>query len=488
MTRLVLGFLFAVPCAGLAARADVRLGAPFADHMVLQREKPIAVWGIAASGETVRVTFAGKTAVATADARGDWRCTLPALPASKEPQTLTANGAAIGDVLVGEVWIAGGQSNMDLPIVKEDPRHCEEKGTLVAQYTRRPFIRLAKSPMHGQDEPCRRPDAGARRLVWRDLRWENVCAHRNASGRIVERGFSAIGYYFALELYGELDVPIGILLTSKSGTKIEPWIPREGYAAADGRLLSRAQKRAARGAVAFRPSWLWNGRVEPYAPMTARGVIWYQGCGNVGTWQEYAEYSHALYKGWAKRFENPELPFLFVQICPSGRPEVPGLQEAQSRFAAEEPHAAIVIANDVGNIHDVHPARKHVIAQRLAAQAFKRVYGRTEIESDSPVVSKWKIEGDRFVLTFAHAKQMYVYNEDRSLGAGFEIAGADGVWKSADIVNFADKVGQIGGPVVEVASKDVPEPRKLRFLHARPWKGVLYNQVSLPVGAFQIGK
>ena len=212
---------------------------------------------------------------------------------------------------------------------------------------------------------------------------------------------------------------------------------------------------------------------------------------------DYKDRLHALWNGWAKKFENPELPFYFAQVAPWGSPLVPALQEAQAKFAAEQPNAAIAIINDLGNTADIHPNRKQAVAQRLALHAFKRLYGYTHIQDNSPTLKDWRIEGDKFILSFRDVKRFYVYNMDRSLKTGFEICGADGEWKPADIQNFRvtkgrkggeRRQGELVGTEVVVSSKDVPKPVRLRYLHSAPWFGALYNEVNLPVGAFHVGK
>lgn len=490
----------------LPSYAAVRFGMPFADHMVLQREKPVAVWGTADPGEKVAVTFAGKKAEATADASGAWRVDIGPFAASKEGRILKANGAEVKDVLVGEVWFAGGQSNMGVPLVWVDPRHGDEKGAMIAQYVRRPYVRFARHFATWQAKPVR---TGS--VEWKELNWENVKSGDGDGKR--SYGFSAVAYYFALELYSELDVPIGVLASYNGGTNIEAWTPREGFESvpelrelAEKYPVSAAEWRArekelTRGGVrggAFRqPTVLWNANIEPFTPFTIRGAIWYQGENNVCDAEHYCTLSHALWNGWSKKFENPELPFYFAQIAPYDRSGVPLLQEAQAQFAAEQPNAAIAITCDLGNTADIHPNRKQTVAQRLALHAFKRLYGYSHIQDNSPTLKDWRIEGDRFILSFRDAKRLYVYNMDRSLKAGFELCGADGEWKPAEIQNFRvtkdrkgneHRHGELVGTDVVVSAKGVAKPVRLRYLHSAPWFGALYNEVNLPVGAFHVGK
>ena len=498
---VLVAFAFVLPSG-----AAVRLGMPFADHMVLQRERPVAVWGTADPGEKVAVSFAGKTAEAQADAKGDWRVNIGPFAASREGRTLKANEVEVKDVLVGEVWFAGGQSNMGVPLVWVDPRHGDEKGAMIAQYVRRPFVRFAHYHAAWKATPVRTGN-----VEWKELNWENV---KSGDGEGKRRyGFSAVAYYFALELYSELEVPIGVLASYNGGTNIEAWTPREGFESipelhelaekypVSGKEWKAREKELTRGGIRggpFRqPTVLWNSNIEPFTPFTIRGAIWYQGENNVSDAEHYCALSHALWNGWSKKFENPELPFYFAQIAPYDRKNMTRLQEAQAQFAAEQPNAAIAIINDLGNTVDIHPNRKQTVAQRLALHAFKRLYGYTHIQDNSPTVKDWRIEGDRFILAFRDVKRFYVYNMDRSLKTGFEICGEDGVWYPADIQNFRvtkgsdGKVyrhGELTGTDVVVAAKGVARPVRLRYLHSSPWFGALYNEVNLPVGAFHVGQ
>ena len=496
--------LSAVGLSTLPTSAAVKLGLPFSDHMVLQREKPVAVWGTADPDERVAVSFAGQTVETTADARGEWRVNLKPMPASKTPRMLAANDVKVQDVLVGEVWFAGGQSNMGVPLVWVDPRHGDDKGAMLAQYIRRPYVRFARNEARWSQKPVR-----TGRMKWRTMNYENLRSDDCDGPR--HYGFSAVASYFALELYSELDVPIGILAAYNGGTNIEAWTPREGFESipelrelAEKYPVSEDEwekrcKELTRGGIRggpFRqPSVLWNSCIEPLAPFTIRGAIWYQGESNEANPEEYCRLSHALWNGWAGKFENPELPFYFAQLAPWGSAVVPALQEAQAKFVSEQPNAAMAVINDLGTIGDYHPVRKQLVAQRLALHALKRLYGYENIQDNSPTLKSWKIEGDKFILSFNYVKRFYVYNPDRSLDAGFEVCGADGQWKQAMIENFKmskegnreRRNGELVGTDVIVSAKGVEKPVKLRYLHSSPWHGSLYSEVNLPVGAFHVG-
>ena len=489
--------------AAFAAQADLKLGTPFADGMVLQRGMNVPVWGWADAGEEVTVAFAGQTRTAKADATGKWRVDLAPLETSKEGRTFEVSiknkdKMEVKDVLVGEVWYCSGQSNTEFPLVGGSPRFRDRQGAMVAQVTHRPFIRFAYCSNY---KAAAAPKAKADYPVaWKAFTPENL-------GK--SPSFSAMGVYYALELYAALEIPVGIIGSYWGGTRAEPWTPREGFAATKGCEKEVAYQPEVAGfkpermnelgysRQTFRdqPMALWNEMVAPWTPFAMRGFIWYQGCSNAKDYARYATIMHALYNGWSKCFENPNLKLYFVQLAPWGTPIIPYIQEAQAQFAAEEKNAAMAVINDLGNLRDIHPNEKELVAKRLALHALKRDYGFTEIEDESPALKNWKVEGDKFVLEFAHAKGLYVYNADRSLSNGFEIAGADGQFVPAKIQNaVATKrdgkpvyLGTLDGPRIVVSAEGVKEPKKLRYLYSSPWFGAIYNDVNLPLGAFHIG-
>ena len=498
----------AAACA-LPLFAKVELATPFADGVVLQRERSVPVWGRAAPGSEVAVSFAGAEASATAAPDGAWRVALPAMPASKEGRVLRvverADGARtdavdVNDVLVGEVWMCAGQSNAECPIWSEKPRYRDGWGAMMLTSVDKPFVRFVKTPPVASTAPRRgfRVEwQKATPQMWRDFK----------KGKSLP---SALGYYYALELANALDVPVGLVDCSWGGTNIDAWTPRSGYAGLEGLDAERDWKMVekkdwtdanAKGAVKGfhrQPSALWNGMVAAYAPMACRGFVWYQGCSDAGEHPRYANKMHALYNGWAKEFENPGLRLYFAQLAPWGNPVIPDIQMAQAKFEAEEPNAAMAVVNDVGNLADIHPNDKRTVAKRLSLHALKRDYGRDFVRDNSPTVRSWKVEDGAFVLSFNDADGWYVYNPDRSVDVGFEVCGADGAWKPAKIRNLGSYTrngkphplfdGAVDGRDLVVGSDEVKEPVKLRYLFKKPWFGALYSDACLPLAAFEIAK
>mgnify|MGYP002520786399 FL=1 len=500
--------LSAAALCALPLFAKIELATPFADRMVLQRERDVPVWGKADPGKKVVVSFAGATVETVAASDGAWSVKLPKMSASKESRVLRVAECAAGaetdvvnlqDVLVGEVWMCSGQSNTDCPIWGGNPRYRDGWGALSLMSTDKPFVRLVKTPLVASAEP---------RYGYR-AEWLKMTPALLEAWKKGKRLPSAMGYYYALELANALDIPIGLVDSSWGGTNIDAWTPRSGYAGLTGLDAERdwqnvpekdwkpEMRKGPIGGWIQQPSALWNGMVAAYVPMACRGFIWYQGCHNAGEYTRYANKMHALYNGWAKEFANPGLKLYFAQLAPWGYAGIANIQMAQAQFDAEEPNAGMAVINDVGNLKDIHPNDKRTVAKRLALHALRRDYGWTSVRDNSPTLRSWKVEGDAFVLSFNDAEGWYVYNPDRSVAVGFEVCGADGVWKPAKIRNLVEGKdgrgnprwdGPVKGKDLVVAADGVSAPVKLRYLHSAPWFGALYNDVCLPLGAFAIEK
>ena len=500
--------VFAVVFAACSASAALKLAGPFTDGAVLQRGRPVPVWGRAAPGSTVKVAFAGAEQSAVADDDGRWRVDLPAMDACRDGRALTvaefakdapdkaAETVEVKDVLVGEVWIVSGQSNMELPLCG-GPHWGDRIGHMMAQKTRLPLLRYCKNGCRYSDKPLEFP---AKPLVW------NTCTPSNL---LSKSSFSALGFYYGLELYNSLQIPIGFVGAYWGGTEIDSWTPREGTATRpdlkdvldwqpsmkwDGK---HPKSIWAHNRVKDQASVIWNAMVAPWCPYAIRGFIWYQGEANNKRSERYASQMHALYNGWSQKFENPDLKLYFVQLAPYGGYADDNLVKiwaAQSQFDREQPNAAMAVINDIGNLNDIHPNEKWLVGQRLALHALKRDYGFSEVQDNSPTLSSWKIEGDAFVLSFNDAARLYMYNSDFSPDAPFEIAGDDGVFKPAKIANLRPgrngtgrPRGSIDGSNVVVRAEGVAKPAKLRYCCSSPWKGNVFNEADLPLGAFSIG-
>lgn len=476
--------------------ATLTLAAPFKDGAILQRDRTVPVWGTAEPGETVTVSFAGQTQSTVAEASGAWRADLKPMGASREPREMTvvasqSGDATVRDVLVGEVWFASGQSNMVCPITGADPHFSDVDGALVSQFVSRDDIRFVLTPEVWRVAPTN--DA--------NVRWQKFSP---ASFTGEGPKLSAVAWYFARELNAALDVPVGIVDSAWGGSAIDAWIPREALAArADLRdIYELPVKENWTGKDRYgpiidnmmQPTVLWNAMVNPFVPYAMRGVIWYQGERNRAEPAKYVSKMHALYDGWSARFENPGMPFYFVQLA-NYKYNWFGQWLAQARFAKEEPHAAMVVSADLGVWDDIHPPRKEPVARRLAALALRRDYG-FDLVADSPEVASWKTENGRMVLEMANARRLFVHNDSvSSFSAPFELAGADGVFRQAKIENYRHftekgvdrRYGDFDGARIVLSAEGVAEPVKARYLFKAPRRSCVFNEAGLPLGAFQIG-
>jgi len=445
------GAVLLLPLLGSA----VQLASPFADGAVLQRERPVAVWGSARSGEQVTVRFAGQAKTAVTAANGAWRVNLDPMPASFEPRTLSVTADASGEtasvtnVLVGEVWFVSGQSNAVCPFWHTTaPRfRTINKGGLIAQYLRKTTIRFT-------DRPGR----------WKTMTRENLVKTTPLQGGPCDGSFSALGTFFAIKLENVLGVPVGMIGEYINGSAIQPWIPPYGGH--------------------------WRAYVARWTPYTIRGVIWNQGCSNVWDGSVYDTMLAGLYAGWSKGFENPELPFIFQETA-QYNDQCFDIMLAQQRFAAAQPNAFLSADGDIERFGDAHGNDKEPMARRMLVHALRRVYGFTDIEDEPPTFRSWRVEGDKAILSFDHAKNFYVYNHGMTdYRAPFELAGADGVWKPAELVfeplNGWASNGCIDSSNLVIRAKGVPSPTRVRYLH----RGVanVFNEVCLPLLAFEAGE
>ena len=505
----------AAAAAVLPLFAEIKLGAPFADGAVLQRGMKVPVWGKAtppAEGarRLVSVEFAGQVKTSEVGSCGAWKVELDPMEASKEGRTLTVSELTPGflfdsvessvevkDVLVGEVWFASGQSNMECPIWGVGTRYRDMKGALMTTMTRLPCVRYVKCERTWSVEPMKRS------AKWCKFTPESLQLFHRESGSGVS--LSAVAFYYARELYLALGVPIGIVDASWGGTNIDAWTPRSGYDGCDASIKATAEykvkadwkkesdKKGPISGAHQQPTVLYNGMVAAFAPMAMRGFIWYQGCHNSGEPDLYCAKLHALYEGWRREFANPDLKLYLVQLAP-WRQNWLGICMAQTRFCAEEKNAALAVTADVGNYDDIHPNDKEIVAKRLVVHALKRDYGFAIPEDDSPVVKAVSFDGGKAKVLFDNVKDWYVYAPDRSRAPVFELAGADGTWHPAKVVNYRQKKDKDGnmvdtdfidGPEIVLESDKVAAPVKVRYMGQPRTSGTLYNEASLPLGPFE---
>ena len=481
--------------------------------MVLQRDKPIIIWGWAAPGETVTVQLGTASQSTQANARGEWKITLPAMDAGG-PYVLKISGSntvEYDDVMIGEVWLCSGQSNMEFGMGMVNNSAAE-----IAQ-ANHPNIRLLLVQRAWDAQP--HPDM--------DGTWK-ICTPQS----VTEggwNGFSAVAYFFGRELNEKLNVPVGLIEADWGGTRIESWTPPEGFAAVPalqdeyarveagdpgsaahhellGRTLDQydAWLQQARSAMTSNtvvppvPKYpdelqgpqdvqqataLYNGMIHPLAPFTMRGAIWYQGEANESEGMKYFERMKALIGGWREVWGEGEFPFYFVQIAPFNYGDNPQnlarLWEAQATAADKILNTGIAVVNDVGNLKDIHPKDKQDVGHRLALLALARTYGQQGLVDSGPTFKSLQIEGDTIRVKFDNTGSGLASRDGQPLN-DFEIIDADnGGFVKAD--------ARIDNDSVILSAPGVPHPVAMRFA----WSGLdepnLMNHEGLPAGAFQAG-
>ena len=456
------------------AFAEVRLNPLFADNAVLQRDAEVSVWGTARDGEKVTVEIQGQK-TSTTSANGKWLVHLKPLAAGG-PLMITVTGdnqITLTNILIGEIWICSGQSNMEWALAKSDG------GTNAIACATNQMLRMCRVPHNVQFTPQTEVN----------VKWD-VCSPATA------KNFSAIPYWFGEKLQRELGVPVGIINSSFGGTPIQSWMPTESLKAGpwpQDRWSDPAQAKADydKKLEAIRPlkekyeaekaeaiakkipvppqpagipseykgaTTLWNGEVAPLLPYRIRGVAWYQGENNayVQVADTYKDLLPALIRDWRKGFEQPDLPFLIFQIArnrkwqtdPNEKSGIAELQEAQAKVAQSTLHTALVVTTDMGG-SDVHYHGKEPVAARGVNAALAIAYGK-KVQFSGPMFQSVKFENGKAILHFTETAGGL--KTDGGELAGFVVAGSDKKFYFAD--------AKINGDTVIVSSPQVPEPRR----------------------------
>ncbi|MBX7165238.1 MAG: sialate O-acetylesterase [Pirellulales bacterium] len=439
------------------ALAEVRLSGLFTDHLILQRGMPVPIWGTGDNGEMVTVSFAGHEAKATIEG-GRWQVTLPELEASAESRELSVKGTnliTIKDVVVGEVWLASGQSNMQWPV----NRSADPEQTIAA--ANHPLLRLYTVPRQAADEP--QADVMSH--------WE-ICSPESVPE------FSAVGYAFGLHLHDALKVPVGIISTNYGGTPAEAWTSKEELGANEA-LSYMLTNPPAMGVQ--RPYGLYNAMIHPLIPAAFRGAIWYQGESNAPRAYEYRTLFPVMINCWRKAFARGDFPFLFVQLAPFMKIEPePGdsawaeLREAQLYTSQTVPNTAQAVITDLGDEVDIHPKAKAPVGNRLGMAARALAYGEPIIYR-GPVYKSVEFKGADAILSFDSVGAGLVA-KDGPL-TGFAVAGADQKFHKAE--------ARIDGDKVIVTCAQVAEPMAVRYGWANFPVVNLWNQDGLPASPFR---
>jgi sialate O-acetylesterase len=470
LTTAVASLLAIVP-----AHADVRLASIFGDDMMVQRDQPIRVWGWADPAEQVSVTLAGKSAATKADAAGAWSVELPALAKGKDlKMTVKGNNQlAVNNIIVGDIWICSGQSNMEMTL-----RGCQGAPQDIAAADL-PEIR------HIKIKRTKATDPQADAVV--EMPWVE-CSPKTAAG------FTGAGFYFAREVQKQTGVPIGLISTNWGGTRIEPWTAPEGLA-----LVPQLTAPDPEGKPAPPRGWseLYNGMIHPIIRFPIKGALWYQGEANGTEGEPYHQKMQALIGGWRKLWNQGDFPFYYVQLAnyqavdedPGNSKGWPKLREAQLKSLTIPNTGMAVIIDTVplAAAPNIHPKNKFDVGTRLARWALARDYGKPLVPS-GPLFKAAVVEGDKIRVSFDFTGAgLMVATKDGLAPATpapgtplkrFAIAGADKKWVWADAVIDKD--------TVVVSSPAVTSPVAVRYaFQINPDGANLYNKDGLPASPFR---
>lgn len=453
--------------------AEVTLPKILSHNMVLQREKPVPIWGTASPGEQVSVNFQNQTKTTTADASGQWKVMLDPLTVSFDPLTMTITGKNIiklRNLLVGEVWLCSGQSNMEYTL-RKNSKIAKPDSTLqfspvdVLQRDKNRDIRLFLVTSKNLAKP------DSMHLGWSVARDSAL------------RSFSAAGYFFAKELYDKLHVPIGMISSAIPGSDIKVWLPGDiSFVGKDEKSVQQVKTDESN------PGKFYLSMIKPLAPFALKGFLWYQGETNCFQ-NETIEYTYKmkmLIDGWRNIWNDKNLPFYYVLIAPfyysKNKGNYPLTEETLPKFweaqamASKIPHTGFIVTTDlVSSPEDLHPGFKWEVGRRLAQWPLAKDY-HLKITPSGPMYRQMNIKGNKIELDFDYVDGGLISKDGKPL-TWFTIAGADG--------KFVPAQASIHGTKVVVSSAGVPNPVNVRFAWNEAAKPNFYNKENLPAVPFR---
>jgi sialate O-acetylesterase len=515
-----------------ALYADVKISSLFGDGAILQREAKVPVWGWGATGEKVKVQFGQQTKEARVDAEGKWMVSLDPLKADASGKSMVVKVGAetltIKDVLVGEVWLCSGQSNMSVPMNHYRSKTRQPEYQPLADY-------IVKETASADDPLLREIRVPTKRSALKpatNFTGEWVKAQVGPIG-----GISATAYFFARELRKELNVPIGLITSAVGATIIQSWLPKEGYEQnatlkslydREKRQIQRKisgwdQKKADANYEKALAKWevgknkgrrsrmptkkrlatigddgltsLYNGMIYPLAPYAIKGVLWYQGESNHKRCNDtHREHFTALVKTWRAKWGQEQLYFFWCQLANFGPMVKEPVEESgwanvceQLRLSLDLPNSGMAVLNDIGEEKDIHPHNKLDVGKRLSLLALNKAYGQ-DIVPHGPLYKSSKKVGDKFIVNFSHVGKGLMTGKKTLLEPTqktdedlrhFQILDSKGSWYWAT-AKITSK------DTVEVFHKDVKNPVEVRYAWAQNAKAAnLYNSVGLPTSVFK---
>ena len=506
----VAGLLMMIAVPNGHATADVRLPGFFSDHMVMQRDAELRIWGWCEANENVTVSLGGQTASTQGRQDGTWRVTLPAMKASAEPKTLQVKGnnsLELTDILIGEVWLCSGQSNMEWTVASSTDRDIE--------------IAAADLPLIRHVKVAHRPS---------NVPLEDITATWTVCSPAVVSSYTAAGYFMAKHLHQELGVPIGLINSSWGGTRVEPWTPPTGFQQVPAleniyqSVLARTpgtesyQKKLAafidsterwtnQAKEALKttqtlspspaypenlkpfqshqdPTMLYNGMIHALVGFPIRGAIWYQGESNHTEGMLYFEKKKALINGWRKLWKQGDFPFYYVQIAPFQYGNEDGAILAkfwEAQAAVQQlPNTGMVVINDIATLNDIHPPNKQDVGHRLALLALKYDYGKDQVVANSPELASLQPDGTQLKASFRNTGGG-LKTRDGKPPSHFEIIGPGSR-------TFVSATATIDGDTVILTADGIKTPVAFRYAWDKLAEPNLMGGTGLPVGACRGGE
>ena len=465
-----LNFIFLFFVTGISAQ--IQMGPLFSDDMILQRESQVPIWGLASPNEKVTIlsSWNNRTASTKADNQGNWIVKIETPLAGGPYEINISSGDSVlnySNVLIGEVWIASGQSNMQMALYGGGKEPVFGSIDMIAQ-ANNSNIRLFTVRHRSSETP--KKDLNGKWLV---------SSPSNVSG------FSAVAYSFANYLNKVLDIPIGIIHSSWGGSPAEAWTDQKTL----NKIFEKSEirNRHKDKAIHHNPSGLFNAMINPLIPFKIRGAIWYQGESNVGRANNYTKLMNNMIDGWRSQWNQGSFPFYFVQIAPNGaggntnKTSQAFLREAQLMTMLQTENTGMVVTLDIGSEYTVHPPEKILVGKRLAYWALVKDYKLGGISFSGPVYKSLDIKGHKVIVNFDYAQNgITSYNKPI---VGFEIAGSNKVFYKANakvIRGYGSNRSKL-----EVSSDSVKNPEAVRYGWKNYLEGNLYNSQGLPASSFR---
>ncbi len=461
--------MIAAVCLSLGASAKITLPAILCDNMVLQQNAEVNMWGKATPNARVTITTSWaplRRVQTTADKDGRWSAKVDTPAATFEPQTVKISDGEVvtlQNVLIGDVWVCSGQSNMEMPVKGFDRQPVENSLDYILSASqmenRIRMFKVERARSFEEQEDCKG-------------QWQVA-----APASVAE--MSATAYFFAYNMVNAVDIPIGIINTSWGGTRIESWMPQSALED----ILTNEQIEHKKGVHTIKPTELYCGMIAPIRQFSAKGFLWYQGCSNLGDNDHYDTMMARMVEQWRKDWgdEKSAMPFYYVMIAPHGYgasndTAYPLFVENQVRALEKIPNSGMAATTDIGDDPCIHPAKKFEVGQRLAALALQQTYGQLGFEPKAPQMAAYSIKDGKAVITMSNCALGLIPKHDEIVG--FEIAGADKVFHKAQATLSATSE-------VTVWSDQVAQPVAVRYSFRNFAPGNLKNMYGVPAVPFR---